>query len=54
LFLMKHLFDQGIYLVYSGNDPKVLQFMPVLTITEKQGNEIIRRMGLAFDKMGGA
>ncbi len=53
LFLMKHLFDQGVYLVYSGNDPAVLQFMPVLTITEKQGSDIIRRMGLAFAKMGG-
>jgi putrescine aminotransferase len=53
LFIMKHLFDQGIYLVYSGNDPKVLQFMPVLTITEKQGSDIVRRMDRAFAKMGG-
>ncbi len=52
LFIMKHLFDQGVYLVYSGNDPKVLQFMPVLTITEKQGGDIMQRMDKAFAKMG--
>ncbi len=53
LFIMKHLFDQGVYLVYSGNDPKVLQFMPVLTITEKQGRDLLQRMERAFAKMGG-
>jgi putrescine aminotransferase len=53
LFTMKFLFDQGIYVVYSGNDPKVLQFMPVLTITEKQGSDILRRMDRAFAQMAG-
>ncbi|MBP7734880.1 MAG: aspartate aminotransferase family protein [Spirochaetes bacterium] len=53
LLMMKLLFDQGIYLVYSGNDPKVLQFMPVLTITKKDGEEVLKRMDHAFAKMGG-
>ena len=53
LFTMKHLFDLGIYLVYSSNDQKVLQFMPVLTITEKQGRDIIKRLDRALAKMGG-
>ncbi|HOT43388.1 MAG TPA: aminotransferase class III-fold pyridoxal phosphate-dependent enzyme [Spirochaetota bacterium] len=52
LFVMKHLFDEGIYLVYSSNDPKVLQFMPVLTITKRQGADIMHRMDQAFAKMG--
>ncbi|TFH41972.1 MAG: aminotransferase class III-fold pyridoxal phosphate-dependent enzyme [Chrysiogenales bacterium] len=42
LLVMKMLFDKGVYLVYSGNDSKVLQFMPPLIITVAQGGEIVR------------
>jgi len=53
LLTLKLLFDQGIYVVYSGNDPKVLQFMPVLTVTHKEGEEILKRMDQAFANSGG-
>jgi putrescine aminotransferase len=53
LFLMKIFFDNGIYVVYSGNDQKVLQFLPVLTITEKQGDEIIKLIERSFKTMTG-
>ena len=54
LISMKVFFDNGIYTVYSGNDPKVLQFLPVLTITEKQGAEIIRLIERSFKTMTGS
>lgn len=47
LLTMKLMFDNGVYLVYSGNDPRVLQFLPPLTITEAQGRDILRR----FDRV---
>lgn len=53
LFLMKIFFDNGIYVVYSGNDKKVLQFLPVLTITEKQADEIIKMIERSFKTITG-
>lgn len=47
LLTMKLMFDNGVYLVYSGNEPRVLQFLPPLTITEAQGRDILRR----FDRV---
>lgn len=44
LLAMKMLFDNGVYLVYSGNDPRVLQFLPPLTITGPQGKDILNRL----------
>ena len=41
LFMMKILFDRGVYVVYSGNDPRVLQFLPALIVTESQVKEIL-------------
>ncbi|MGB4270228.1 MAG: aspartate aminotransferase family protein, partial [Spirochaetota bacterium] len=35
LFMVKLLFDNGVYVVYSGNDPKVIQFLPPLIITKR-------------------
>jgi len=53
LFLLKIFFDNGIYVVYSGNDKKVLQFLPVLTITKKQADEIIKSIERSFKTMTG-
>lgn len=41
LFMVKLLFDNGIYVVYSGNDPKVIQFLPPLIITKKEADLVI-------------
>jgi putrescine aminotransferase len=54
LIAMKVFFDNGVYVVYSGNDPKVLQFLPVLTITEKQADEIIKIIERSFKTMTGS
>lgn len=53
LFLMKIFFDNGIYVVYSGNDKKVLQFLPTLTVTEKEAAMILRGIERSFRTMTG-
>lgn len=40
--MVKSLFDNGIYAVYAGNDKRVLQFLPVLTITEDEAHAAMR------------
>ncbi len=52
LFLVKLLFDNGVYLVYSGNDPKVLQFLPPLVITRAVAGKILKAAERAFADMG--
>ena len=52
LFLVKLLFDNGVYLVYSGNDPKVLQFLPPLVITRAVAGKILKAAEKAFAAMG--
>ena len=51
LFIIKLLFDQGVYVVYSGNDPKVIQFLPVLTISHAEADEIMNIMESCFQTM---
>lgn len=41
LFMVKLLFDNGVYVVYSGNDPKVIQFLPPLIITHREADLVI-------------
>ncbi|MEJ5363287.1 MAG: aspartate aminotransferase family protein [Spirochaetota bacterium] len=41
LFMVKLLFDNGVYVVYSGNDPKVIQFLPPLIITKREADLVI-------------
>ncbi len=52
LFILKLLFDEGVYLVYSGNDPRVLQFLPPLVVTMPIAKKIIKAVHTAFAKMG--
>lgn len=51
LFLVKLFFDNGIYVVYSGNNPKVIQFLPPLIVTEKEGGLILRRIEKAVKSL---
>jgi len=53
LFMIKLLFDNGIYVVYSGNDPKVIQFLPVLTLTEVQAEEMMTILRSCFRALAG-
>ncbi len=41
LFMVKLLYDRGIFVVYSGNDPRVIQFLPPLIITEKEAAMVL-------------
>lgn len=52
LFILKLLFDEGIYVVYSGNDPRVLQFLPPLIVTMPVAKKIISAADRVFAKMG--
>jgi acetylornithine/succinyldiaminopimelate/putrescine aminotransferase len=52
LFLVKLLFDNGVYLVYSGNDPKVLQFLPPLVVTTAVARRILKAAEKAFRALG--
>ncbi len=51
LFMIKLLFDKGVYVVYSGNDPKVIQFLPVLTITLEEADQILEILESCFQLM---
>jgi putrescine aminotransferase len=53
LFMIKLLFDHGIYVVYSGNDPKVIQFLPVLTLTPSQAEEAVTVVRDCFGALAG-
>lgn len=44
----KLLFDAGIFAVYANNDTSVLQFLPPLTTTEDEADEIIDIMRSTF------
>jgi len=53
LFMIKLLFDHGIYVVYSGNNPKVIQFLPVLTLTLPQAEEVVSIFQDCFRALAG-
>lgn len=40
LAAMKMLIDEGIFVVYANNDKRVLQFLPPLTISDEEAEEI--------------
>jgi acetylornithine/succinyldiaminopimelate/putrescine aminotransferase len=51
LFLVKMLFDHGIYVVYSANDRRVIQFLPPLIMSEREARVILRGVERAFKAM---
>ncbi len=40
----KLLFDAGVFAVYANHDPAVLQFLPPLTLSDVDADEVIRRV----------
>ena len=44
MMFLKYLFDNGIYTVYSGNDPSVIQLLPPLIINEGEVFEVLNRI----------
>ncbi len=51
LFLIKILFDNGIYVVYAGNDQRVIQFLPVLNMSKTDAGEILNIIEKSFKTM---
>ena len=51
LFLIKILFDNGIYVVYAGNDQRVIQFLPVLNISKTEAEDILKIIEISFKTM---
>jgi len=51
--ICKFLYDEGVFAVFSGNDPSVLQFLPPLIVQEKDAVEIIDRLERALHTMYG-
>ena len=49
----KLLYDRGIFAVYSGNDPRVVQFLPPLIVTAEQVDEIVELLGRAVHDLYG-
>ncbi|MAK32622.1 MAG: aspartate aminotransferase family protein [Acidiferrobacter sp.] len=57
--VMKHLYNNGVWAIFSTLDPRVLQFKPGLLMTQADCEEVLRRVeigvGLARDEvMGGS
>ena len=50
---MKALFDAGIYAFFASYDPSVLQFKPVLTLTDDEADEIISIVTTTFGRQRG-
>lgn len=51
--VMKHLYDNGVWAIFSTLDPRVLQFKPGVLLTQADCEEVLRRVeigiGLARD-----
>lgn len=56
--VMKHLYNNGVWAIFSTLDPRVLQFKPGLLMTQADCEEVLRRVeigvGLACDEVMGA
>lgn len=56
--VMKHLYENGVWAIFSTLDPRVLQFKPGLLMTQADCEELLRRVeigiGLACDEVMGA
>ena len=56
--VMKHLYNNGVWAIFSALDPRVLQFKPGLLMTQADCEEVLRRVeigvGLARDEVMGA
>lgn len=44
----KAMIEHGVFAIYAGNDPSVLQFLPPLVLTDDECDELVRRVRAAF------
>ena len=47
--VMKHLYENGVWAIFSTLDPRVLQFKPGLLLTQADAEEVLRRMAIAVE-----
>ena len=40
----KAMIDHGVFAIYAGNDPSVLQFLPPLVLTDRECTELVSRV----------
>ena len=56
--VMKHLYENGVWAIFSTLDPRVLQFKPGVLLTQADCEEVLRRVeigiGLARDEVFGS
>jgi len=48
MFATKALFDLGVFSLYANNDTSVLQFLPPLTLTDAEADDLVARVRRAF------
>jgi acetylornithine/succinyldiaminopimelate/putrescine aminotransferase len=47
--VMRHLYENGVWAIFSTLDPSVLQFKPGLLLTQSDAEEVLRRMAIAVE-----
>ncbi len=47
--VMKRLYENGIWAIFSTLDPSVLQFKPGLLLTQEDAEEVLRRVAIAIE-----
>jgi len=47
--VMKHLYENGVWAIFSTLDPRVLQFKPGLLLTQADAEDVLRRLAIAIE-----
>ena len=47
--VMRHLYENGVWAIFSTLDPSVLQFKPGLLLSQTDAEEVLRRMAIAVE-----
>ena len=47
--VMRHLYQNGVWAIFSTLDPRVLQFKPGLLMTQAEAEDLLRRVEIAID-----
>lgn len=47
--VMRHLYENGVWAIFSTLDPSVLQFKPGLLMTQAEAEDLLRRVEIAID-----
>ena len=49
-FVMRHLYENGVWAIFSTLDPRVLQFKPGMLLTPALAEELLDRVEVAIGK----